>query len=145
MDKLKFAGREIKTVSNILKRYIAKNKTIKEENLTQMQSWIIRFIYNNENKDIFQKDIENEFSIRRSTATVILQLMEKNDLIKKEIVSYDARLKKLVLTEKAVKFYFIIKKDILRVEENLIKEIKKEDLDIFFEVIEKMKKNIDEN
>ena len=81
MKDSKFAGREIKTVNNLFKRYIDKNKTIKEEKLTSMQSWIIRYLYKNNDKDIFQKDIEKEFSIRRSTATVLPQLMEKNDLI----------------------------------------------------------------
>ena len=32
------------------------------------------------NKDIYQKDIEKEFKIRRSTASGILQLLEKKRL-----------------------------------------------------------------
>lgn len=144
MDKLKFAGHELKIINNLSKRYLDKNKSIKdEENLTSMQGWIIKYIFRNENRDIFQKDIENEFSIRRSTATVILQLMEKNNLIIRESVTYDARLKKIILTEKAIEFYNTIKKDILKFEEQLIKDISEEELKIFFKVIEKMKKNLE--
>jgi len=144
MDKSKFAGYEIKIINNLSKRYIDKHKSIKdEENLTSMQGWIIKYIFKNENKDIFQKDIENEFSIRRSTATVILQLMEKNNLITRESVTYDARLKKITLTEKAIEFHNTIKKDILKFEEQLIKDISEEELEVFFKVIEKMKKNIE--
>lgn len=144
MDKLKFAGHELKVINNLSKRYLDKNKSIKdEENLTSMQGWIIKYIFRNENRDIFQKDIENEFSIRRSTATVILQLMEKNNLIIRESVTYDARLKKIILTEKAIEFYNTIKEDILKFEEQLIKDISEEELKIFFKVIEKMKKNLE--
>ena len=52
-------------------------------------------------KDIYQKDIEKEFQIRRSTATGILQLLEKNGFVIRETVEWDARLKKLVPTAKA--------------------------------------------
>ncbi len=38
----------------------------------------------NEGKEIFQKDIEAEFNIRRSTATGILKLMEKNGFINRQ-------------------------------------------------------------
>ena len=143
MKDSKFAGREIKTVNSLFKRYIDKNKTIKEEKLTSMQSWIIRYLYKNNDKDIFQKDIEKEFSIRRSTATVLLQLMEKNDLIIKESVDYDARLKKLNLTNKSLNIHNIIIEDIKNFEKQLINGISEDDLNTFFKVIEKMKQNIE--
>lgn len=70
--------------------------------ITRMQSWVIGYIHQHSDSDIFQRDIENRFNIRRSTATGILQLMEKNGLIKRESVEHDARLKKIILTPKAV-------------------------------------------
>ena len=47
-------------------------------------------------------DVEAAFNLSRSTTTNILQLMEKNGIIRREGVDYDARLKRLVPTEKAV-------------------------------------------
>ena len=49
---------------------------------------------------MFQRDIEREFSITRSTVTNILQLMERKGYIERQSVPQDARLKRLVLTEK---------------------------------------------
>ena len=49
-----------------------------------------------------QRDVEAAFNLSRSTTTNILQLMEKNGIIRREGVDYDARLKRLVPTEKAV-------------------------------------------
>ena len=68
---------------------------------TGMQGWIIGFLHRNEDRDMFQRDVEAEFNIRRSTATGILQLMEKT-ASSAGAVAYDARLKKLVLTPKAL-------------------------------------------
>ena len=51
---------------------------------------------------VFQRDVEAAFNLSRSTTTNILQLMEKNGIIRREGVDYDARLKRLVPTEKAV-------------------------------------------
>lgn len=52
-------------------------------------------------QDIYQKDIEEEFGIRPSSATGLLQALEQQGLIRREAVSLDGRLKKIVLTEKA--------------------------------------------
>lgn len=52
-------------------------------------------------QDIFQKDIEEEFGIRPSSVTGLLQALEQEGLISRESVSSDGRLKKIVLTDKA--------------------------------------------
>ena len=54
---------------------------------------------------VFQRDIEREFSITRSTVTNILQLMERKGYIARQSVAQDARLKQLVLTEKGRQFH----------------------------------------
>lgn len=45
--------------------------------LTGMHGYLIRYLYENRGRDVFQRDIEKAFSISRSTVTVTLQLMEK--------------------------------------------------------------------
>ena len=42
------------------------------DEVTMMHGWIIRYLYENREQDIFQKDIEEEFNIRRSSAAVML-------------------------------------------------------------------------
>ena len=89
-------GHELRTLDNILSRNLmaaARERGVDE--LTAMHGWILGYLCRNEHKDIFQKDIEAEFKICRSTVTNILKLMEKKGYIKRESVPYDARLKKL--------------------------------------------------
>ena len=65
-----------------------------------MHGWIIEYLYRHRDEQVFQRDIEREFSITRSTVTNILQLMERKGYIERQSVPQDARLKRLVLTEK---------------------------------------------
>ena len=69
------------------------------DRLTGMHGYLIRYLYENRGRDVFQRDIEKAFSISRSTVTVTLQLMEKNGLICRESVAQDARLKRIVLAQ----------------------------------------------
>ena len=70
------------------------------EQTTPMHGWIIEYLYRHRDEPVFQRDIEREFSITRSTVTNILQLMERKGYIQRLSVPQDARLKRLVLTEK---------------------------------------------
>ena len=69
--------------------------------LTGMQAMIASSDPAREEGDLFQKDIESAFQMRRSTATGILQLMEQHGILRREPVAHDGRLKRLVLTDRA--------------------------------------------
>ena len=138
-------GFEIRAAHNLMKRYAKSSDNHKDtKDLTDMQRRVIGYLSEHEDKDIFQKDLEEEFSVRRSTATGILQLMEKNGLITREPVSYDARLKKIVLTEKAIVIRNIIRKQIEEHEKKLKRGISDEELEVFFNVMKKIRKNLGE-
>ena len=69
---------------------------------TRYNGWIIGYLYRHRDEPVFQRDIEREFSITRSTVTNILQLMERKGYIQRLSVPQDARLKQLVLTEEGI-------------------------------------------
>lgn len=75
------------------------------EQTTPMHGWIIEYLYRHRDEPVFQRDIEREFSITRSTVTNILQLMERKGYIQRLSVPQDARLKQLVLTEEGICFH----------------------------------------
>jgi DNA-binding MarR family transcriptional regulator len=135
----------IKILSNHIKRNLdsaAAQGPLK--NLTGTQIQIIGYIHYAVKSDVFQKDIETKYSIRRSTATGILQLLEKNGLVTREPVDYDARLKKIVLTEKALTISRQAKRNVSELEEQLTKGISAEELAIFRSTICKMKANLED-
>lgn len=91
---------QIRRVGNLIVRY--QNELCREcgvEDVTMMHGWIIGYLQHNSHRDVYQRDIERDFSITRSTVTNILQLMEKKGYIRRESVDHDARLKRLVVTE----------------------------------------------
>ena len=143
MHKKREIGLEIKTVSNLIKRRFIEGCEEDKRELTRTQSWIIRYIYINNDREIFQRDIEKEFQIRRSTATGLLQLLEKNGYILREFVSHDARLKKLVLTNKEIRIQENIEKRIEEIEGTLSKDLSEEEISTFYSIMDKIKKNIE--
>ncbi|NUF25982.1 MarR family winged helix-turn-helix transcriptional regulator [Bombilactobacillus mellis] len=87
---LKIAARQLtKNFDNFARQY----------GLTATQMSIIDHL-GRKQEEVLQRDLEQEFNIRRSTATLILQRMEKKDLIKRTPAQIDARQRAVVLTDK---------------------------------------------
>lgn len=137
-------GFELKTLSNLVKRKVQRSTLTNEfDRLTGTHGWVIGYLCRNRDKEIFQRDLETRFSIRRSTATGILQLMEKNGLLIREPVPYDARLKKLVLTPKAIELHEAFQREIEKTEHQLVKGLTEQEIKHFLVILEKMKKNVE--
>lgn len=103
---------------------------------------VIGYLFDNRDKDIFQKDIENRFGIRRSTVTKLLQLMEGNGLITRTAVISDARLKKITLTEKGISMHEHFRCEIDRFEQAVSAGLTPEERESFFRITDKIYKNI---
>ena len=136
-------GYEVRTLDNMIGRLVSayQAKVDEKAGITRMQGWIIGYLYRHSEEDIFQKDVEAEFQIARSTASGILQVMEKKKLITRESIPRDARLKRLVLTEKGMEFQMEIMENFNRVQRTLSNEIPPEKLKCFLEVVDMIKTN----
>ena len=91
---------QMRRVNNLISRrvyYYSRQNGV--EDVTAMHGWILAYLYNSRDREVFQRDIERAFSITRSTVTNILQLMEKKGYIRRVSVPQDARLKRLILTD----------------------------------------------
>ena len=138
-------GYEVKTLDNLLYRnMLAQTARRGIDELTMMHGWVIGYLYNNQDKDIFQKDLETEFCIGRSTVTNILKLMEKKGYVRRESVACDARLKKLVLTERGIRLYEEKEDIIEEMERQMTEAIGREELEMFLNTVKKLKKKLKE-
>jgi DNA-binding MarR family transcriptional regulator len=137
-------GFEIGRTSRLIKR-VLENNSQKEyiDKVTGTHGFALGFLHRNKDRDIFQKDFEKEFDIRRSTASHILSLMEENGMITRESVPYDARLKKIVLTEKALNIQTEVMCFFDNLEKEFEKDISEEELQIFYSVLDKINSNIE--
>ncbi len=103
---------------------------------------IIGFLFEHRNDTIHQKDIEEHFSLRRSTASIVLAGLEKNGYIIREADPMDARHKKLRLTHKGMDRYASITSQLVEKEFLFRNGIEQEELDKFFEVLRKIQNNV---
>ena len=92
--------------------------------------------------DVFQKDVEEEYSLRPSSATQLLQKMEQDGLIRRESLPGDARRKRIVVCPKGLAYKAAVMEDIRTLEAQLTKGIDPDDLETFLRVMEQMLKNI---
>lgn len=137
------AGKQVRSLSNLIMRFIsAKLNKNYVETATGANAWILQFIKHHEGQDVFQRDLEKEFCITRSTASKVVILMEKKGFISREGVESDARLKKLILTEKGNKIVELMAEDREIVEQTLIKGFSDEEIEQFCSYIARMKENI---
>ena len=90
---------------NMLSRQVKRrlNVTLQGLGITAVQCRVIFYILEHcQEGPVYQRDIEQVFSLSRSTATGILQQLEKKEILRRESVATDARLKSLVPTARAV-------------------------------------------
>lgn len=137
---------QIKSLDKIIFRNVCNDKDNKElisKIVTPTQLQIIEYILEHIEEDIYQKDLENILNLRRATVSGVLQTMEKNNLIERVTAQLDTRTKKIILTKKAKEEFCKRSKKIDDLEEKIIKDISKEELDIFLKVIKKIKNNLE--
>lgn len=144
MEREPFTAFRIKALNNEIKRNLDRN-VLKagEGDLTGVQHAVLGYLGDPRQKgDRFQRDIETRFNIRRSTATGILQSLEKKGYIVRVPVPEDARLKKILLTDRAKTRQALFMENMRHLEERMIRGISEEELEVFYRVMGRMTENI---
>ena len=143
MDNDKFISTRLRGLSPRIHRFFENSPNKKKiDSITGTHGWIIAFLSCNRDRDIFQKDVEREFDVTRSTASKVIDLMEQKDLVRRERVSRDARLKKLVLTQKAESIAELFEKDRTLLEETLTMGFNEDEKKLLCEFITRMNDNL---
>lgn len=137
-------GIRLRMLNNAIRRYMDRYSRKSElDHLTCSNGWIIGYI-DDAGGSVFQKDLEGEFGITRSTASKVIILMEKKGMLKREGVSHDARLKKIMLTEKSMDVVKIMREDRERMEARLTKGFTPQELEVLYGFFDRIQANLDE-
>ena len=137
-------GFQIRTLSHLVKRTVDQVAfDEQDDHPTGVQGWILGYLYENQGREIFQRDIQEQFSIRRSTVTGILQLMEKKGIIRRESVASDARLKSLVPTERAAELDAQVRACLRETDRMLTRGLSDGQVQLFKEMAAQMSRNLD--
>lgn len=143
---------QVKTLHKLVVRYFTKDEDfitkVKKEKinsvLTPTQMEIIEYIKENENKEIYQKDLENVLNLRRATVSGVLQTMEKNGILERITHPSDARAKRIILNKSAERLFNVGEHKVKELESIITKNISVEDITIFSSVLNKMISNLKE-
>lgn len=135
-------GKEIKDIDNLMFRKLIKN-TPEHKYMSPVQFSVLKHLLCHQDK-VYQKDIEQELHLRRSTVSGILDTMEKNNMIIRKTNIDDSRKKEIVLTEFVYSKANEIREKMKEFDKLLLKGISEEDLEIFYKVIDQLKSNLKE-
>lgn len=137
-------GHRIKILSNLMRRNMDVFFGERPDRATLMHIWIIGYLQDQEDthKDTFQKDIEAEFSINRSTTSEMLKLMDRKGMIQRVPVSHDGRLKKIVLTDQSREFNQKIDAQMRFLHQNLVNGLSDDEIKTFILIADKLIENM---
>lgn len=135
-------GHKVRIVHNYIDRYFHTSWEKTGIDPTRMQCATLHYLRLHQGEDVFQKDLEAEFSVSGATATNILKVMEKDGLIRRIPMEKDARLKKLEMTEKGIQFDNAAYENIMRLEAGMTKNFTEEEITIFREYLDRLAQNI---
>ena len=138
-------GRLVRMLNHQLKRNQKPEEAVEDDELAPMQRHILNYILlETLHRDIYQKNLEEEFQVRKSTVSGILKLIEKNGFIYRESVKEDARLKRILPTKKAEALRPSILEHIHETEIRMTEGVSEQDLFLCKKVLYQMCQNLAE-
>lgn len=118
------------------------NKFSKKYKLTSSQMDILIFLFQNEEKKINQRDIENYLRLTNPTIAGTLLRLEKKGFIIRKISSKDKRYKEIYLTDKSRELKDIIFKYIRDNDNKMFSNMSEEEKENLKNIITKILNNI---
>ena len=138
----KDCGAQINLLSRMLKRRL--NVTLQGLGITAIQSRVMFYIMDHcLEGPVFQRDVEQVFSLSRSTATGILQQLEEKDLLRRDTVPSDARLKSSRLAPRAAVLDAEVRAGLRQTEVLLTRGLAEGQVQLFKETLAAMIRNLD--
>ena len=107
------------------------------------QCKLMHYLFSNEGRMIYQKEIEKIFGLRASMATELLNALEKRGLIRREPSKEDGRYKEIVLTSQAEQYRETVLLDVERLEAAIRSGISEEAV-TWIEITRKMLAGLEE-
>lgn len=113
------------------------------EHLAGPQGFAVRYLFENQDKEIFIKDIEKRLSISKSVASNLVKRMEKNGFVELVTSDKDKRYKYVHLTDLGKKKAQDVGHFREAIHEQLLEGISKEDAETAFRVFHQIHKNLE--
>ncbi|GEM_PF-4009466 len=134
--------KELKELDHLIKGSMFKDKKMEKKKPSLSALQIARYLNQNIDKAVYQKDIAEAVGLKKSTITECLDEMEKDKMIERIPDESDKRKNRIILTEKAYAMKKELDDALDKTRIQMIQGIDEERMKQFMETIELMKKNI---
>ncbi len=143
-DKSQHIGNRMRYFNHCIRQLISSASKEREEayGMSMMDGWILRYLAEHEDREVFQKNIEMDLHIKKSALTQELNEMESKGLIRRSISPHDSRYKCIARTQKALEIHQQIMDEMAEHERLIKKGISPEDLAVFSRVLDTMISNV---
>lgn len=133
-------GAYFKSITNALDRKF--NRDLEEFDLTASQANILIFLFNSQEKEISQTNIQDKFNLTNPTVTGILKRLESKGFIIRNTSSEDGRRKVIRLTAKSIDLDRKLIKGIIDVEDQMTYGFSEQDKALLAPLLHRILKNI---
>ncbi len=132
---------ELRLINIALKRSMS---AICDNGVPTVSSMVLHFVFMN-GGNALQKDVENEFGMRRSTASQLLGKLENGGYITRAVIDSDGRSKRIYLSEKAVAEQNQVAQKLRSLETYLESALSAEEKNTFFKLSGKIRRKLEPN
>lgn len=136
-------GFEIRIMFNLLRRKMLQLLPPPPHlGLTEMEYQTIHYLYENRHKDVFQKNVEEWFCIRRSTASRMLKGLEQKGILVRTPTEQDGRMKRLSLTQECLEHHEHVNQRLKELDDVILKGLTEDERITFLRIARKIEKNL---
>ena len=106
------------------------------------QGKVLHFILDHGDEDVFQKDVEDEFGLRPSSATELLKSMEAGGLLSREASASDGRRKRIIVSAEAKRYKQMLYSELDRIESQITGGLDRKEIEIWKMITARMVANL---
>lgn len=137
------ALQEIKQLETLVSRFAtARMKESRDDTLCPIQCEVLSVLTEN-GGSMAQKDLEGRLVIRKSTLSGVLDTMERNGLVERSVSDTDRRSRTVSLTSEGARRCGEATRQLEETERIIFEGVDREDLDVFFRVVDRVHSNIE--
>ena len=133
---------QIKILNTAIERVL--NREMVPYKLTYAQAAIIGYLSKNQQKEICQKDVEQNLGLTHPTVSSILERLEKKSLIDTVSLEADRRCKQIRLTSRSIALHRQIQEKIDLISEHIFEGVTMEEQELLSALLKKMTENLRE-
>lgn len=120
-----------------------KNDNIFKYRLNHTQIQILMYLLKHSDEEVCQKDLENETNLKKASITGTLDSLQEKGLVQRIQSKNDKRKNIIILSDQTIEAKDRITNNMKQIKEKICVGISKEELEVFENVISKMKNNLE--